>query len=128
MTVTINASTSTGLVQTADTSGIIKLQSNGVTTNALAWANFNGSGGVSGITSYNVSSITRASTGLYTLNFNTATTDANYVIAGYSTSGNNTFISATSAQAKTTSACAFYSLNSAGPVDGNPIAVVIFGN
>jgi len=36
MAVTINASTSSGLVNTADTSGIIKLQSNGVTTNAPA--------------------------------------------------------------------------------------------
>lgn len=80
MTTTINASTSSGLVQTADTSGIIKLQSNGVTTNALAWVNFVGSSG-SVVSGYNVSSVTRNGTGDYTLNFTSALSDANYTIA-----------------------------------------------
>ena len=42
MTVTINAVSGTGVVTTSDGSGIVKLQSNSVTTNALAWVNFNG--------------------------------------------------------------------------------------
>jgi hypothetical protein len=78
MTTTINASTSNGLVQSADGSGIIKLQSNGVTTNALAWVNFNGTGTVAIRSSYNVSSITDNGTGDYTVNFATALSDANY--------------------------------------------------
>lgn len=78
MTTTINASTSSGLVNTADTSGVIKLQSNGVTTNALAWVNFNGTGTVAIRASYNVSSITDNGTGDYTVNFATALSDANY--------------------------------------------------
>ena len=82
MTTTINASTSSGLVNTADTSGIIKLQSNGVTTNALAWVNFNGTGTVAIRSSYNVSSITDNGTGDYTVNFTTALSDVNYVIVG----------------------------------------------
>ena len=77
MTTIINAVASTGLTQTADGSGIIKLQSNGVTTNALAWVNFNGSTGAIR-SSYNVSSVTRNGTGDYTINYSTALSDANY--------------------------------------------------
>ena len=80
MTTTVNASTSSGLVNTADTSGIIKLQSNGVTTNALAWVNFNGTGTVAIRASYNVSSITDGGTGAYVVNFTTALSDANYAV------------------------------------------------
>jgi hypothetical protein len=130
MTTTINASTSTGLVSTADTSGIIKLQSNGVTTNALAWAIFNGTttGSNAPTASYNVSSITRNSTGLYSVSFTNALADTNYIYSGFSASGNNTFVTADSSRTRTTSVCQFYSLNSAGPVDGNPIGIVFFGN
>ena len=39
MAVTINASTSNGLIQTADTSGIIQLQSNGTTVVTVNPAN-----------------------------------------------------------------------------------------
>ena len=77
MTTLINASTSSGLVMSGDTSGLIKVQSNGVTTNALAWVNFTGSTAAIKA-SYNVSSVTRASTGVYTVTFTNATTDANY--------------------------------------------------
>jgi len=82
MATVINAVTGTGLTQTADASGIIKIQSNSVTTNALAWVNFNGIATVSIRASYNVSSITRISTGYYTISFSTATTDANYSVSG----------------------------------------------
>lgn len=82
MTTTINASPSNGIVQTADGSGVMKLQSNGVTTNALAWVNFNGTGTVAIRSSYNVSSITDNGTGDYTINFATALSDANYSICG----------------------------------------------
>ena len=85
MTTTINASPTNGLVQTADGSGVIKLQSNGVTTNALAWVNFNGTGTVAIRSSYNVSSITDNGTGDYTVNFATALADANYCVTSTST-------------------------------------------
>lgn len=83
MVTTVNASTSTGLVQTADTSGIIKVQSNGVTTNALAWVNFNGTSStpITPNANYNVSSVTKTGTGDYTLNFTNALSDANYAVA-----------------------------------------------
>jgi hypothetical protein len=89
MTTTINASPTNGIVQTADGSGVMKLQSNGVTTNALAWVNFVGSTGV--VTSgYNISSITRNGGGDYTFNFTTSTTDANYtyIAQGYAGGSN----------------------------------------
>jgi hypothetical protein len=82
MPVIINASPTNGLVQTADGSGIVKVQSNGVTTNALAWVNFNGTGTVAIRSSYNVSSITDNGTGIYTVNFATALSDANYAWTG----------------------------------------------
>jgi hypothetical protein len=101
MAVTLNASTSSGLVQTADTSGVLTLQSNG--TNALsvsssnlqfnsgygsvataygcrAWVNFNGTGTVAIRASGNVSSITDGGTGSYTVNLTTAMPDADYGI------------------------------------------------
>ena len=78
----INASTSNGLVNSADGSGQLKVQSNGVTTNALAWVNFNGTGTVAIRSSYNVSSITDNGTGDYTVNFATALSDANYALSG----------------------------------------------
>ena len=92
MTTIINAVTSTGLTQTADGSGIIKVQSNGVTTNALAWVNFNGSTAVIR-SSYNVSSITRSATGQYTVNFASALSDANYcpTLAIQSRAANNDY-------------------------------------
>jgi hypothetical protein len=80
MTTLINASPTNGLVQTADGSGVLKVQSNGVTTNALAWVNFNGTGTVAIRSSYNVSSITDNGTGDYTVNFATALSDANYAV------------------------------------------------
>jgi hypothetical protein len=102
MAVIINASTSTGLVQSADTSGVITLQNNG--TNALtvdsgnlqfnsgygsvataygcrAWVNFDASSGTPSIRgSGNVSSITDNGTGDFTVNFSNAMPDRNYVV------------------------------------------------
>jgi len=100
MTVTINASTSSGLVQTADTSGALDLQTNGTTAlgfdtsgvlsfnsgygsaakayGCRAWVNFNGTGTVAIRASGNVSSITDNGTGDYTVNFTTAMPDVNY--------------------------------------------------
>lgn len=47
-----------------------------------AWVSFNGTGTVAILASYNVTSITDNGTGLYTINFTTALTDANYAVAG----------------------------------------------
>ena len=131
MTTTINASTSSGLVNTADTSGIIKLQSNGVTTNALAWVNFNGTTSPGTIRSqYNVSSVTKNNTGDYTVNFTTALSDANYsaqVTAGNGV--NDIFCSAPYTTAATVSAVRLLTLlGNRTPTDSSTVSVTVFGN
>ena len=132
MTTTINASPTNGLVQTADGSGVLKVQSNGKTTNALAWVNFNGTGTVAIRSSYNVSSITDNGTGDYTLNFTTATTDANYAIAGScqvnlspTASGWQTLYNMA---APTTSSCRIGTGSSASGTDCAWVNVTIHGN
>ena len=83
MTVLINASPTNGLQMTSDGSGIVKLQSNSVTTNALAWVRFSSITGAAVIaSSYNISSITYTAAGVYTLNFTNALSDTNYVLTG----------------------------------------------
>jgi hypothetical protein len=84
MTTIINAVSGTGLSMAGDGSGIIKLQSNSVTTNALAWVNFDGTAStpITPRANYNISSITKNATGDYTLNFTVSLSDANYVVIG----------------------------------------------
>lgn len=136
MTTTINAVASTGLVETADGSGIIKVQSNGVTTNALAWVNFNGTTSPGTIRSaYNVGSVTKNGTGQYTVNFTTALSDANY--AAFITvrpDGSNLVDTACIADVTTgtytTSAVRFWTgaASSGTARDANACCVAIFGN
>ena len=141
MTVTINAVTSTGLVQTSDGSGIIKLQSAGVTTNALAWVNFNGtlSGTITPRANYNVNSVTKNATGDYTLNFTNALSDTNYCFIGSTTGATTSNTTraivvkgsdAGGATTKTTSAITIQTGGSASAtlVDMAEIYVAIFGN
>jgi hypothetical protein len=130
MTTILNASPTNGLVQTADGSGVLKCQSNGVTTNALAWVNFNGTGTVAIRSSYNVSSITDNGTGDYTVNFATALSDANYAsLTSAGGSGIESAVAADGATARTTSLLRMYTLNSSGGLtDSAYISAAIFGN
>jgi hypothetical protein len=119
MAVTLNASTSSGFIQTADTSGIVQVQSNGTTELTVAstgvtvadnllfnsgygsavvgygcraWVNFNGTGTVAIRASGNVSSITDNGTGDYTVNFTNAMPDINYsTVASSSIAADGTF-------------------------------------
>jgi hypothetical protein len=77
MAVTINAQATNGLLTTADGSGIVKLQSNGVATNFLGWVKFAGATGVTQ-SSYNVSSVTYNTTGAYYVTWNIALADNNH--------------------------------------------------
>lgn len=112
MTTTINASTSAGLVQTADTSGAMDFQTNGTTAlgfdtsgvlsfnsgygsaakayGCRAWVNFNGTGTVAIRSSGNVSSITDNGTGSYRVNFITAMPDTNYAATATSSESSGT--------------------------------------
>lgn len=96
---------------------------------AKAWVNFNGTGTVAIRSSYNVSSITDSSAGTYVVNLSTATSDANYSVAG-SVAGSGIVVMKTNQSVtRTTSACPVYSLNSSNsPTDGEFVEVQIFGN
>jgi hypothetical protein len=147
MSVTINASTSTGLIQTADTSGIIELQSNGTTiatinstslsskTNAKAWGSYTGvaSSAPTLRSAFNISSVTRNSTGNYTFAFTTALTDANYgVVAGIPiASGNAAVVGINTKTTASFIAVTQYVSGTGGqgtPLDAYNIDFVVFGN
>lgn len=145
MATIINAVSGTGLTQSADASGVLKVQSNGVTTNALAWVNFNGTNAFSPNPStsairaaYNVSSITKNGTGDYTLNFTSALSNANYAITVSTEQQTVTNTSATfnvgyaSGQIRSNTSVQIYSrytaAGSAAMFDSSYIELAIFGN
>ena len=135
-------STTTTLIQYGDTTGNLVFTTGGANTTALtltntqvanfanqpqvnganmqtaqSWARFAGGTGspLTIINSYNVSSVTRTSTGIYTINFTTALPDANYsMVAGVgSGAGNTAYTSLYNAVPSTTSA-SFLTFNGAG--------------
>ena len=132
MTTTINASPTNGLVQTADGSGVLKVQSNGKTTNALAWVNFDGTGTVAIRSSYNVSSITDNGTGDYTVNFTNAMSDANYcaVTSCMYSVGSTNFVSTNfhSSAGYTTSSVRLLSGQTNTSYDMAIVNMAVFGN
>lgn len=72
--------------------GVLQTQ-NGMTGIAKAWINFGYvSSSLTTRASFNISSVTRNSTGLYTITFTTAMPNANYILAGglESMTGNST--------------------------------------
>ena len=130
MTSTINAVASTGIVTTSDGSGVIKVQSNGVTTNALAWVNFVGSSGAI-TSSYNVSSVTRNGTGDFTVNLATTMADANYTVLGtvQGVGSGATIFLQKSATNPTTTSYSIYTVTIAGVLADSPRTYsAIFGN
>ena len=139
MTTLINAVASTGLVNTPDGSGIIKVQSNGVTTNALAWVYFNGgalsttAGNI--LVSYNVSSITVNGTGDYTVNFTNSLSSSNYPWSGSaqtvdSVAGNYFVVAGSRITAPSTSALRMntFASNSGSLASLQYVSVIVFGN
>jgi hypothetical protein len=71
---------STVTVQTISNGTVSTSSANVIQGSAKAWVNFNGSGTPAIRTSFNVSSVTSPSTGVYTINFTNAMVDANYVV------------------------------------------------
>ena len=133
MTTTINAVAGTGLVSTSDGSGVCKVQSNGVTTNALAWVRFNGVTTVTIASSYNISSVTRSGTGNYTVSFTNAAADANYSViatAGDGTTNTIGYARSNSPIVPTTASFGLVSVNNAGSAfqDAAYFSAVVFGN
>ena len=131
MATILNAQSGVGLTQTADGSGIVKLQSDGKTTNALAWVNFNGTTSPGTIRSqYNVSSVTRNSTGVYTISFTTAI--SNYYcpsINGYQNNGGSNFYGYMFGDVLSPTALKIVTSNSAGTAtDMLGVTLVIHGD
>jgi hypothetical protein len=131
MVSTINA-TSTGVATTADNSGILKVQSNGVTVTALAWVNFNGVTTASVRASYNVSSVVRNAAGDYSVNFSNALADANYCLAtcaGYSSTNTPVVAQPFSTYPPSTSAVRVQTGWTNGTInDVSTVNIVVFGN
>lgn len=127
----INASPTNGIVQTADGSGVLKIQSNSVTTNALAWVNFAGASGTRNA-SYNVSSITVNSAGLYTINFTNALPDNNYVLSGTCTYDGSGFgyvaLNTSASNPFTTTTAAIRTLGYVSYFSPFVVTVAVFGN
>jgi hypothetical protein len=92
-----------------------------------AWVNFDGTTSPGTITSsFNVSSVTRTSTGDFTVNFTTAMVDANYAIAGSCSSGAGTSINTSTA---TVNSLRIFTYTGAGALSNFlDNSVVIFGN
>jgi hypothetical protein len=100
---------STLVAQTLSNGTVSTSTANCIQGSAKAWVNFNGSGTPAIRTSFNVSSVTSPSTGLYTINFTNAMVDANYVVTTESAPDNN----ATTAGAWITGV---YSASGSGPI------------
>ncbi len=75
---------STLVAQTISNGTVSTSSANVIQGSAKAWVNFNGTVATPSTirASYNVSSVTRRSTGQYTVNFTNALADANFVVAG----------------------------------------------
>lgn len=77
----------------AKTGTVLTTASTGV---CVAWVNFDGtsSGTITPRASYNVTNVTKVSTGVYTINFTSALADANYCVNASvsATSGNTTLL------------------------------------
>lgn len=106
--------------------GVLATQ-NGMTGIAKAWVNYNGSTQTIR-SSFNISSITYSSAGIYVLNFTTAMVNANYAVTG--TSGNwgvaNSWIQTNPATATTTS-ITLASVTSGGASETTALQVAVFG-
>lgn len=93
-----------------------------------AWVNYNGSTQTIRA-SYNISSITYSSAGIYVLNFTTAMPSVNYVVTG--TSGNwgvsNSWIQVNQSVA-TASACTLASVTSGGASETTALQVAVFSS
>ena len=97
-----------------DGAGNSTAMDNAIYGSAKAWVNFNGVTTTTIRASYNVSSVTRVTTGVYTVNFTNALTDTNYCAVN-SSGGTASILGAVSYEnntARTTTSFTFYVYNS----------------
>ena len=107
---------------------------NAIYGSAKAWVNFNGSTGAIR-KSYNVSSITKPSTGTYTVNFTNALADANYSLVascapayGVNSAFADVYNNNSGAYVGTTTAAYVFTraLNTQAALDTTAVAVAVF--
>jgi hypothetical protein len=110
-----------------DGAGNSTAMDNAIYGSAKAWANWNGSSG-SIRSSYNVSSVTRISTGQYTVSFTNALSNANYSVAGAAYNNNAGGESLRINTAPTASSVQVLTSSSGNAFDSTYSTVVIFGN
>jgi hypothetical protein len=120
---------STLVAQTISNGTVSTSSANVIRGSSRAWVSFNGVGGASIYNSYNVSSVTRVSAGLYTANFTNALSVTNYCAqvtgGGYGSGGSvygldeNTLL---------TTSVSFRSRanNTGNAQDENPMCVSVF--
>jgi hypothetical protein len=105
-----------------------------VGTLCRAWVNFNGVGTVAIRASFNVSSITDAGSGQYTVNFTNALTDTNYCVIYSNSALNDTGFDAAGGarqfqmiRARATTSCGVQGITDGGGLeDANANCVAIF--
>jgi len=97
---------------------------------AKAWVNFNGTGTVAIRDDYNVSSITDHTTGSYSINFDTAMSNANYATTGmvlFGTIGNKGTVELDETTAQTTALVRIRTWTSVS-ADCTFVCIAIFGD
>jgi hypothetical protein len=124
-------------IDTLNASTNVLATQNGMTGIAKAWVTFQGASGTV-LAGFNMSSVTRNSTGIYTLNFTTAMANANYAVTGIPCAGapNSSFcVNVNSATqygnpvVKTTSACQIFTGDYASnPRDFGEVYVAVLGS
>jgi hypothetical protein len=97
---------------------------NAISGSAKAWVNFNGGTATPSTirASFNVSSVTRNSTGNYTVNFTNALADANYCVVGGACTnlGGGTVLGLEGGGIYSTTAVQFFTANNDSSTAGNP--------
>jgi hypothetical protein len=126
-----SASITTATITTLSDGTNSTSSSNVIQGSAKAWVNYKGTATQSIRASYNVSSVTRSSAGIYTINFTNAFADANYSIAGFSVYAANSapaaITSAGSDFSPTTTACTLKCGNSTnGTAEDSPYFNAVF--
>ena len=96
-----------------------------------AWVNFDGTGTISIRDNFNVSSITDSGTGVYTANFSSAMSNANY--ASVVSTGNNDkgrYGIMIDSDDKTTSGCKIFGFQTStgSSLDSSEVSLAIFGD
>ncbi len=102
---------------------------NPIQGSAKAWVNFNGVTTASIRASYNVSSVTRTATGIYTVSFTSALADTNYAVIGSARIiGSSSIFMPYPDNVLTTSSVSVHSLvsNTGTGADGTYVYVAIF--